>query len=433
MKGREDVKGYLQIDPTGRITVLGAGLRAELAHLKGYYTHLPSDGALLHFQRANNHPTYDEFREPIILQGDIASMGSTVEVINFVHSSQLSGNLVFVAGDIRKCLYFKNGEVRGASSNRVEDRLGEVMYRLGGLSREQLDTALDECRKQRRPLGNYLLEKEVINQADLYVYVRRQVEEVFYSILLIKDGDFYLTRFDPNALPSPLSLNAQSMLMEGLRRMDEMSYFRERIPNAETRVARTRKDSGSVDLQPKEELVLTTLERPMTVAELVRSCRMGEFEATKVLFNLIQAGYAQVVEDRDYASDGVDAERMSAEMSNMVDTFNSVFERIYQAISRHGRQDALEQGLDTFLQFYGFVELFQDVTFNTEGKLDKQMLLTNLRQNQIDNRASFLSQALNELLFFEMFAAREWLDRKEQQELQKIINQLFIDIDVSTT
>ena len=157
------------------------------------------------------------------------------------------------------------------------------------------------------------------------------------------------------------------MLMEGLRRMDEMSYFRERIPNADTRVARTRKETAGVDLQPKEELLLTTLERPLTVSELVRSCRMGEFEATKVLFNLIQAGYAQVVEDRDYASDGVDAERVTAEMSNMVDTFNSVFERIYQAISRHGRQDALEQGLETFLQFYGFVELFQGVRSGIQG------------------------------------------------------------------
>ncbi|MEZ4466660.1 MAG: hypothetical protein R3F60_22605 [bacterium] len=46
----------------------------------------------------------------------------------------------------------------------------------------------------------------------------------------------------------------------------------------------------------------------------------------------------------------------------------------------------------------------------------------------MDNRLSFLSQALNELLFFEMFAAREWLERDEQQELQKVINQLFIDI-----
>ena len=111
----------------------------------------------------------------------------------------------------------------------------------------------------------------------------------------------------------------------------------------------------------------------------------------------------------------------------MVDTFNAVFERIFEAISRHGQENALSKGLETFLQFYGFVELFQDVSFNN-GQLDKVKLLSNLERNQAENRLSFLSQALNELLFFEMFAAREWLERDEQQDLQKIINQLFIEI-----
>ena len=68
------------------------------------------------------------------------------------------------------------------------------------------------------------------------------------------------------------------------------------------------------------------------------------------------------------------------------------------------------------------------LSFDQSGALDKRTLLANLNKNQIENRVSFLSQALNELLFFEMFAAREWLEREEQQELQKIINQLFIEI-----
>ena len=74
------------------------------------------------------------------------------------------------------------------------------------------------------------------------------------------------------------------------------------------------------------------------------------------------------------------------------------------------------------------MELFAGVTFNDSGALDKRALLTNLNNHQVENQSSFLSQALNELLFFEMFAAREWLERDEQQELQRIINQLFIDI-----
>ncbi|MCA9537544.1 MAG: DUF4388 domain-containing protein [Myxococcales bacterium] len=428
MSRRDDKKGYLQIDETGRIYVLGSGLRKTLGEMAGYYTHLPSDASLLHFQRAQSVPTYDEFRDPIILQGDIAAMGSTVEVINFVTSSQLSGNLVFVSDDIRKCLYFKNGEVRGAASNRAEDRLGEVMYRFGALTREALDAALEECRRIRRPFGNFLLDRGIIAQTDLYKFVRKQVEETFYSVLLIAEGDFYLTRFDVDSLPSPLSLNAQTLLMEGLRRMDEMTYFRQQIPDLSTRIAIGRNEpSLRSALSDKEQVLLSALEQPLSVRDLINSCRFGEFDTTKQLFHLLQAGYVQVLEPEgdDLSLDG---DPQASETATMIDTFNSVFQRIYQAIARHGRQDALEQGLETFLQFYGFVELFQGVTFDSRGRLDKAQMLQNLGTHPADTREGLLSQALNELLFFEMFAAREWLERDEQQELQKIINQLFIDI-----
>lgn len=429
MTRRDDVKGYLLVDDQGRITVIGDALRTQLRARAGYYTHLPSERTLLHFQRATAMPSLDEFRDPIVLSGDIAGMGGTIEVINFVTSARLSGNLIFVSGAARKCLYFKQGDLRGASSNLVEDRLGEVMYRFGQLSREDLDRCIAEAKRFRRPLGNYLLDQGLINQAELYVFIRRQVEEIFYSVLLIKDGDFYLTRFDVDSLPSPLSINAQSMLMEGLRRSDEMQHFQKRIPHRNVKVVRDKnRSTDGIKLEPKEVQILNALTQSHSVEELTRLCRLGEFETMKVLFHLIQSGLVRIIEERDYASAGVDPSEVTTEMSNMVDTFNSVFQRIYQAISKHGQQNALKQGLDTFLQFYGFVELFQGVTFDQSGALDKRTLLANLNKNQIENRVSFLSQALNELLFFEMFAAREWLEREEQQELQKIINQLFIEI-----
>ncbi|MSP72725.1 MAG: DUF4388 domain-containing protein [Myxococcales bacterium] len=429
MTRREDVKGYVLVDDSGRITVIGEPLRNQLRARAGYYTHVPSERTLLHFTRATSVPAFEEFRDPIVLQGDIAGMGSTVEIINFVTAAKLSGNLVFVSNQCRKCLYFKSGEVRGASSNIIEDRLGEVMFRFGALSREELERAIAEGKRFRRPLGNYLLDQGTINQAELYIFIRRQVEEIFYSVLLIKDGDFYLTKFDVDALPSPLSLNANSMLMDGLRRSDEIQYFKQRIHSSSVRVAKSRETPPEgTKLEAKDLVILSALNTVMTVEELTRACRLGEFDTMKILFHLVGAGHVKVLEERDFVTTGVDITEITTEMSGMVDTFNSVFQRIYTAISKHDQHNALKQGLDTFLQFYGFVELFQGVAFDATGALDKRALLTNLNQNQIDNRATFLSQALNELLFFEMFAAREWLERDEQQELQKIINQLFIEI-----
>lgn len=428
MARRDDVKGYVHVDSSGRMVVTGAALRRELGQRAGHYTHLPSDSALLHFQKTSKVPPHEEFRHPIAMSGDLARMES-VEVINFVQSAQMSGNLIFIVDETRKSLFFKDGSVKSASSNRPEDRLGEVLYRYGAVSREQLTSALEECRRIRRPLGNYLLDQGLITQTDLYLNVRRQVEEIFYSILVMKTGEFILLRFEPEAVPGPLSLSTQSMLMEGLRRIDEMAHFRERIPENDVRLVAKAGQGDVQNLGPRERVILNVLRQPRTVAQVISACRFGEFETIKALYQLQQDEFLEEVEpaDGEPVAPPEQSLQLDSETAAMIDTFNAVFERIFEAISRHGQENALEKGLETFLQFYGFVELFQDVKFEN-GRLDKPQLLKNLEGNDAENRLSFLSQALNELLFFEMFAAREWLERDEQQDLQKIINQLFIEI-----
>jgi len=422
---QEENRGYLRIDESGRSLILGGGLRRQLQGLVGCYTYLSSEQDGLYFQKSNSVPNLDEFTEPIILQGNIAALESPVEVINFISSSRLSGNLIFLSQKTRKCLYFSGGEVRAASSNQVEDRLGESMYRFGALSREQLERSLAESRRIRRPLGNYLLDRGLVTQKDLYVHVRRQVEEIFYSILRIQEGDFILTKLDTEAFSSPLSLSTQSLLMEGLRRIDEMALFRQSLPDAQVKVVATGR-SHAKELNSNQKHILRLLRAPLSLGELTQQLRIGEFATLKLLYALIKSGLIKVVKLLEEVP--LQAEDAMSEVAGTVDTFNSVFGRIYQAIAQHGKEDALEQGLETFLQFYGFVELFQGVRFDREGHLNKARLLENLQQNPVDNRVSFLSQALNELLFFEMFAAREWLETEEQQALQKIINQLFVEI-----
>lgn len=48
----------------------------------------------------------------------------------------------------------------------------------------------------------------------------------------LASGMFYfLDRYDESRLMSRYNISANSLLMEGVRRMDEMSYFRERVPS----------------------------------------------------------------------------------------------------------------------------------------------------------------------------------------------------------
>ena len=60
----------------------------------------------------------------------------------------------------------------------------------------------------------------------------RQVEEVFYAALRVGEGVFYFfDRYDEALLARRHNMSAAALLMEGARRMDEMRFFRERVPN----------------------------------------------------------------------------------------------------------------------------------------------------------------------------------------------------------
>ncbi|HEX4459875.1 MAG TPA: DUF4388 domain-containing protein, partial [Polyangia bacterium] len=78
----------------------------------------------------------------VTLAGEIDAVGGLVDVINFILSNQWSGQLAAVDGLARKTIHFMRGDVRSASSNVPEDRLGAILYRFGVVTDDQLQTAL---------------------------------------------------------------------------------------------------------------------------------------------------------------------------------------------------------------------------------------------------------------------------------------------------
>ncbi len=406
--------GHLRIDEAGRLLAVGH-LRQQLQAEAGEYVLASSDGFMLSFQRVSHAPMVEECRAPIILQGDLGALHSSVDVINFMGAAKLSGSLVFLQGDTRKWLYFKAGEVIGAGSTDPEDRLGEVLYRYGILSREILDQATEECRRYRRPFGNYLLEKGVLSPNDLLQHVRCQVEEIVFSVILLKQGDFYLTSFDVEQLPSPISLNIQSLLMEGLQRSDELIHFRNEIPNDDIYFERL--DAAAHKLTTKETLVLQMLDQPHSVDELMRLTHLGPFDTLKSLFGLKNQHLVRII-DPPSTSDP------SGENGDIFGRVNQIFASMGAALVPRGQLQVLQIGLQTFLQFYGFADLFAGVGIDGSGKLDVALLAENLSHCDVPDRQDYLTRALRELLFFELFSIRSALSPAEQQSLQQAVDLL---------
>ena len=171
----------------------------------------------------------DELRElpeshTLVLAGDLAQIAFP-ELVSLIVHGRISGVLRVYGSTATRTVVFSAGEVRGAYSDRVSERLGEIAVRMGMIKREDMEE-LAAPRGDPRRAGKLAVERQLLSERDLWKAVQEHVTTVFQAILLETRGAFVLTdeRYD-DTLTVP-GLSAEGLLMEGVRRLDELQVLR---------------------------------------------------------------------------------------------------------------------------------------------------------------------------------------------------------------
>lgn len=426
-----DDRNLFVIESDGRIS-LDPEAQKRLAGRAGRYRVIPTTGDILILQRVSATRASASVSAiaagRVTLAGEIDAVGGLVDVINFILSNQWSGQLAVVDGQARKTLFFRRGDVRTAASNVPEDRLGAILYRYGVVTHEQLQTALGASAGAAK-LGQVFVEQGLLTPHDLYTYVRKQVEEIFFSMLVMRSGAFYFYRTDEDQGPvSQLSVPTKQLLFDGVRRIDELSYFREKLPSSEM-VLERRHPEPTQKLEPREDRVLQLVDGVRDIATIARLSHLGEYETIKALYQLTASGFVEPKKQPVVSlSPGKPTDSIEDLFVKVVDAFNSVYAKIYAAVSQRGKAQTLQKGLESFFGSVAeFAPLFVGLSLEGDGTLARDQLLANLNMAPSPDKLDYLHRGLNELLFFELFTAGEAVDRKEEIELHQRLNQIIRD------
>jgi hypothetical protein len=403
------------IDAHGRLVPHSDEARRALADRAGRFLLLPSVGDLLLARRTpaigGGAP-----RPRCTVAGDIGGL-PIADFLGFVHHSRLSGVLTVSADGAERSIAFKDGEVRSARSTAPGERLGEVAIRLGLASEAQLARAA----ASGGPLERALAEEGGLSANDVWKCLHEQLTAVFHGILLSPAGTFALVDEDPaERSPAPLSVSTQSLLMEGLRRIDELSLFEARIPGPHA-FLRRRDPPRPVTLRPTEHEILALVDGRRTVAETATAAHLSEFEATKILFHLAEAGYVEAVAEP--AASGAPAERTAAILAET----NVLLREVAAAIPA-GAQVSFLAEARAFLSDTSnpFAALLGGVALSDDGGLDEAALAARLAAlerralAQLDpsaERPRALLHALREALFFWLFLAGTRVERGADEAL----------------
>lgn len=198
-------------------------------------------------------------------------------------------------------LYFREGRIIYASILNRSDRLGDILVRQGELRREQLDQAIEEQSRSRgeRRLGQILIERGFIDPDTLRLFVRHQIEEAVYHLFTWSRGTFF---FEAGRLPEReqilVSIDPESLLLEGARRVDEWSQIEKKVPSLELVFALNPDRVSSIsalNLSEEQEELLPYLDGEHSGWDIIDDTALSEFEVGKALYGLVSAGLARRV------------------------------------------------------------------------------------------------------------------------------------------
>jgi hypothetical protein len=330
------------------------------------------------------------------LAGEITTNGALCDIVALVGQATWNGELVVLDGAASRSIFFERGHVISAQSSVEGERLGEVLYRYGALTEQQVAKTAEAVTPETR-FGEAAVKLGFLSRKKLFHLMGKQAEEIVYNVLRVGDGMFYfLETYDESRLTSRQNLSVNSLLMEGVRRMDETKYFRERVPSDQHVPVRIPDRSP-----PEEEFqkIYDAIDGVRSVSEICRVVGQGEFEVTQVVFQLVQAGKV-----------GVHAPRPTGPAA-MVALFNQAMAAITGEVASLGHGEELREQLASFATGAGIYDaLFRGAGPQQDGTVD----IARVSENAVtmigpDQSSATLAQWLYEYASFATFVAEPYV------------------------
>jgi tetratricopeptide (TPR) repeat protein len=135
-----------------------------------------------------------------------------------IYLNKLSGQLSFRRGPIHKRLFFLEGELVSAKTNVPEERLGEILFKLGKISGDARDK-LGRYIEPNQPLGKTLSQKGVTSQRNVDDGLTYQMREIALSLFPFFDAEIGFQESPVGDQERAVMVNIPYLLEDGVRRM----------------------------------------------------------------------------------------------------------------------------------------------------------------------------------------------------------------------
>jgi hypothetical protein len=239
------------------------------------------------------------------LSGTLKDFG-IADILQLIGHQTKTGKLVLKNGLEEVDVLFVEGNVVFATDNarQKESLLGSMLLRAELVTEEKLEEALVMQKRSLKRLGDVLLEQNYLAADDLAQVMRLQTTETLYKLFSWKSGTYEFEQEELEGFKAGFEpVRAESVLLEGFRRMDEWPAVRKKLPwpeatfrqlkeLAEPAAGAAEKDDGPGE---RHRSIYRRALEGRTASSIADVSRVGEFETWKALCELSEWGYLEAV------------------------------------------------------------------------------------------------------------------------------------------
>ena len=410
---RERRAELVRIDSRGEAHPIGTLASQRLRARAGTFRLLPSPRHVVFLRYTGEDGRRDEDDGAIVrLAGEITAAGALADVVALIGQAAWRGELCVATADSERTVFFDQGAVIGATTDVEDERIGSILYRFGAIDAQARNEALAAMTHGQR-FGESAVALGLVSRDALYRFIAKQMEEIMFSALAIADGTFFfLDGFDDARLPVRHNVNAGALLIDCITRMDELKFFRQKIPSAEHVPARS---EGRV-APPGAEAVFAAVDGIRSIHEIGRVCGLGEFETTKQVYALVQSRHVVVRPPR-----------VSGGPAALVAAANAALAAVFAAASATGRASDVASNLAAFASSGGVYDvLFAKAGPAPDGSFSGEVVVQNaaLIAGGADP-TEVLKRMLHDYVSFALFSAGAALGSSSEAALVKSVREML--------
>lgn len=205
------------------------------------------------------------------------------------HHRRRTGVIAVDTGFGQKRLFFNRGELTFAGSSLMDDRLGEVIYREGMISLDQLTTSAVQVDRATK-FGQVLLRDQIFSNTELWNALKSQVREIFRSVFLVSN---VFVEIDQGFPPTEVTFDEGTGLLIENAHSDGAQFrmFYNRL-NSGTRVDVADGERVS-SVRPGtflEDMIVLSREH-QSLEDLLKSSKLSDINTLWVLHRMSCLGY----------------------------------------------------------------------------------------------------------------------------------------------